>query len=109
MSKHKVAGTADPDEDIFYADEMVIDEGGIDLKVDGASVLSASFDGVDLFQLAYEVLPEDFEMPELEREQWLETLDTLGEPSVSIVTDEDLELLARLALTALARRKGYEK
>lgn len=110
MSKHNAQGT-DPEE-IFYAEEFVIDEGGIDFKVDGASVMSASFDNVDNFQLAYEVLPESytFSNPE-DKDGW----DTLVEEASkhtgvpSDLTDEDLELAARAFLTALARRKGYEK
>jgi len=107
LSNHNGQGTAGPEE-IIYAEEFVIDEGGIDLKMDGASVMSVSFDHVDNFQLAYEVLPESyvFSNPE-DREDW----DSLVEEAAKHtgVTDEDLELTARAFLTALARRNGYEK
>jgi hypothetical protein len=92
----------------MYADLMVIDEGGIDLKVDGETILGASFEGIDPFQIAYEVLPEHYLLPE----------DVTGpefELTVQVLTDdegwsdEDLEHTARMFLTALARRNGYEK
>lgn len=112
MSKHNVEGT--DIEEIQYAETMVIDEGGIDLQIDGTSVLSASFDNVDNYQLAYEVLPESFVFPEpreLNEKEWHETLDAMVQQTgvPSDLTDSDLEITARLFLTALARRKGYEK
>jgi hypothetical protein len=114
LSKHNVV-TPPADEidgGAMYAETIVIDEGGVDLKIDGETIISASFDGVDHFQLAYEVLPESytFSNPE-DREGW----DTLVEEASkhtgvpSDLTDEDIELAARAFLTALARRKGYEK
>lgn len=42
------------------AETMMLDEGGIDLKIDGETHLSASFEGLDPFELAFRVLPEDF-------------------------------------------------
>lgn len=110
MSKHNAQGT--DNEEIMYADEFVIDEGGIDLKVDGECVLGVSFDHVDNFQLAYEVLPEHFTFPDKESgEEWHATLDALVQQSGAStdLSDADLELVARLFLTALARRNGYEK
>lgn len=111
MSTHNGQGTAGPEE-LIYAETFVIDEGGIDLKMDGESVLSVSFDHVDNFQLAYEVLPESFTFADTDERLYWETmveqcaLET-GVPSD--LTDEELELAARAFLTALARRKGYEK
>ena len=104
MSTHKAQGT--DSEEIMYAEEFVIDEGGIDLKVDGECVLGVSFDHVDNFQLAYEVLPESYVIPP-ENPSYLENLEIIT--ADDDVSDVDLELLARLALTALARRNGYEK
>jgi hypothetical protein len=96
----------------MYAETIVIDEGGVDLKIDGETIISASFDGVDHFQLAYEVLPESytFSNPE-DRESWDEmvTQCAVETGTPSDLTDEDIELAARAFLTALARRKGYEK
>lgn len=106
MSKHNAQGS--DTEEIDYADEFVIDEGGIDLKWDGKSVLSVSFDHVDNYQIAYEVLPETYTLsPDADPEQFEEALQILAEREN--VTDLDLEGSARLFLTALARRKGYEK
>jgi len=96
----------------MYAETIVIDEGGVDLKIDGETIISAAFEGLDPFQLAYEVLPQEFGFPDAEtREEWHATLDELvkEEGVPSDLTDVDIELVVRLFLTALARRKGYEK
>lgn len=107
MSKHNAQGT-DNDE-IMYADEFVIDEGGIDLKVDGECVLGVSFDHVDNFQLAYEVLPESFTFESKQAAEDFEKLVELTTANTEGIPDTDLELAARAFLTALARRNGYEK
>lgn len=105
MSIHNAQGT--DVEEIQYADEFVIDEGGIDLKYAGESVLSASFDHVDNFQLAYEVLPEGFLLPpDVNADKFENGIQNIADSPFS---DLDLEANARLFLTALARRKGYEK
>lgn len=105
MGQHNAQGT--DVEEIQYADTFVIDEGGIDLKYAGESVLSASFDNVDNFQLAYEVLPEGFTVPPANG-FWMENVDKLASET-GRYSDIDLELGARAFLTALARRNGYEK
>lgn len=110
MSTHNAQGT--DVEEIQYADTFVIDEGGIDLQYAGESVLSASFDNVDNFQLAYEVLPESFIFPDpQDAKDWEEMVRQCAQQTgtASDLTDVDLELVARAFLTALARRKGYEK
>jgi hypothetical protein len=107
VSKHNAQGT--DVEEIQYADTFVIDEGGIDLQYAGESVLSASFDHVDNFQLAYEVLPEGYTVfPKEESDAWHESLEALT-TMTDRVTDVELELGARLFLTALAERRGYVK
>jgi hypothetical protein len=91
-----------------YAETLIVDEGGIDLKVDGETIISASFEGLNPFQIAYEVLPEAFLF-----ENGQDALDWEELVAVSAnseyMDDEDLELAARAFLTALARRNGYEK
>lgn len=97
------------EEDFAYAEQLVIDEGGIDLKSGGETVISASFDKLDPFQLAYEVLPESFSFPtpqdSLEWEEFVQT----GAHNTENISDEDLELAARGFLTMLAIRGGYTK
>lgn len=41
------------------ADTLVIDEGGIDLMLDGDSVMAASFEGLDIFRVMADMLTED--------------------------------------------------
>lgn len=92
-----------------YAESIVIDEGGIDLKIDGETIIGASFEGLDSYQLAYAVLPETFTLPR----NWGGS--DAFEGAVILATenqelsDLELEASARLFLTTLARRNGYEK
>lgn len=90
-----------------YAESIVIDEGGIDLKIDGETIVGASFEGLDSYQLAYAVLPENFIVPS-RNTFWLENVGKLV-TETDKYSDTDLELGARAFLTALARRKGFEK
>lgn len=91
-----------------YAESIVIDEGGIDLKIDGHTIIGASFEGLDSYRLAYEVLPETFILPpDSPAEQFEEAIEILTNDSR--ISELDLEGSARLFLTALARRNGYAK
>jgi hypothetical protein len=91
-----------------YAESIVIDEGGIDLKIDGETIIGASFEGIDSYQLAYELLPEHYLLPrELTAGEHQSGLE--GLTKAKYISDTDLEYSARLFLTALARRNGYEK
>jgi hypothetical protein len=102
----------DLDSEAPYAESFTIDEGGIDLKIDGDLIISAAFEGIDPFQLAYEVLPESFTFANPEDgDAWATLVEECAKQTgvPSDLTDEDLELTARAFLTALARRKGYEK
>lgn len=115
MSKHTVV--TPPADEIdggsMYAESIVIDEGGVDLKIDGETIISASFDGIDPYRLAYEVLPESFGFPFPQKEtedQWHATLaELVKETGNDDFADVEIELLARLFLTALAERNGYAK
>lgn len=60
MSTYKV----NTDGELAYADSITIDEAGIDLSIDGEIELGASFEGIDPYALALDVLPEDFDLPE---------------------------------------------
>lgn len=89
---------------IASAEAMRLDEGGVDLLIDGETELSASFDGLDLFELAFRVLPEDFELeqsgtwsPDVER-AWVDSLDL-----------EVLEQHIWISLQAYAAKKGLKK
>ena len=98
------------------ADEMIVDEGGIDLKVDGDFICSASFKDVDPFQLMYAIIPEDFELPEfIDKEEWDQAQRTMLE-AIPEATEEEkqraidqAETTARAALDTLAALKGWEK
>lgn len=98
------------------ADTMIVDEGGIDLKVDGDFICSASFKDVDPFQLMYAIIPEDFELPgNLTKAEWDSAIAGIRDevPGASRKELEEViaqaELAARTALQTLALVKGWEK
>jgi hypothetical protein len=54
---------------------MDIDEGGIDLLLDGDQVIAASFEGLDIFEVMRHILPEDRIKPEdVSEEDFLEDI-----------------------------------
>lgn len=86
---------------------MMFDAAGLDLFVAGECVLSASFDALDLSQLQYELLPEDWEVPETYQSKFITHEGRVNSRLVSY-NAEELEYQIRVFLTALARKKGYE-
>jgi hypothetical protein len=100
------------------ADGIIIDEGGIDLLVDGEPRLAASFNDLDTFELMYAVLPEDFELPAyLSKNAWRERLGELQETAEEAkdLSEEDfeqavvsVEVTIRGLLESLAIMNGWE-
>lgn len=88
------------------AEEMLIDEAGIDLFINGEIELGASFESLDSFQLAYAVLPEDFELDMLGAEDLAEQLQAGPEGQES---EDALETMIWVASQELAKRRGYAK
>ena len=84
------------------ADTMILDEAGVELLIDGEMELGASFENLDSFQLAYAVLPTDFE---------LELSDQfnpgLEENMASTWPDDVLEQIIWIHSQELAKRRGY--
>jgi hypothetical protein len=95
---------ADDGEIIVSAEQLRMDEGGIDLLVGGETELSASFTGLDNFELAFRVMPESFELedsPGFEPDWEAHYLKSLK--------DDELEQGIWLALQEYAERKGLKK
>lgn len=44
-----------------YADEFILDAGGIDVKLGGENIAHISFDNLDPFEIAYFAMPDDWE------------------------------------------------
>lgn len=86
------------DSDAPYADTLVLDAGGLDVKYSGETVAHVSFEGLDPFELAYHALPDDFERHE--------DLDGTG---LGLTITEGLENLIANALDALAVARGWER
>lgn len=83
------------------ADHMILDEAGVELLIDGEMELGASFENLDSFQLAYAVLPVDFEFNNEEHANSEQDLAKL------FMTDGDLEDSIWVFSQELAKRKGY--
>ena len=87
----------------FYAESILIDEGGVELFVNGEIELGASFEALDNFEVAYRVLPEDFE-PHDESYMRYE-----GELARDYCSEDDLEASIWVFSQELAKRRGYAK
>lgn len=91
-------------EEYASAETMLIDEGGIELLIDGEIELGGSFENLDNFELAYRVLPEHFEL-----EDTVCFDPTLEKMANSELTEYDLEMAIWIAAQELATRRGYAK
>lgn len=87
------------------AEEMLIDEAGLDLFINGEVELGASFENLDSFQLAYAVLPEDFELADTETGFYVDTERAMAHNS----TEDELEQIIWIHFQELAERRGYAK
>lgn len=105
MSTYKV----NTDGELAYADTITIDEAGIDLSIDGEIELGASFEGIDPYALALDVLPEDFDLPEDVTMEffnqsvggWLNTYYATESEEKKAEGIQSFEMTARLFLTVL--------
>ena len=89
-------------EEYASAEEMLIDEAGIDLLIDGQIELGGSFENLDNFELAYRVLPEYYEH-ESEEHAGMESDLTVA------MNDDDLESSIWIFSQELAKRRGWTK
>ena len=81
------------------AETMMLDEGGVELLIDGEIVTGGSFENLDNFELAYRVLPDDWEA----HEEWD------GENILPISTEDLLENNIYRCLYTLAQLRGWSK
>lgn len=81
------------------AETMLLDEGGVELLIDGEIVTGGSFENLDNFELAYRVLPDDWEP----HEEWD------GENILPVSTEELLENSIYRGLKLLAEYRGWSK
>lgn len=89
-------------EEYGSAEEMLIDEDGIELLIDGNIELGGSFENLDSFQLAYAVLPEHFEHED-------EAHANSESDLLIFMEDHHLETTIWVFSQELAMRRGYAK
>lgn len=82
------------------AETMLIDEGGVELLIDGEIELGGSFENLDNFELAYRVLPEHFE---------LESTLFYEQKVAREASEDELEQIIWIHSQELAKRRGYAK
>lgn len=91
-------------EEYASAEEMLIDEGGIELLIDGEIELGGSFENLDNFELAYRVLPEYFDLEEGPGFDVGVELYT-----AALFSEDELETVIWIHSRELAERRGYAK
>lgn len=89
-------------EEYASAEEMIIDEAGLELLIDGNIELGGSFENLDPFQIAYAVLPEDFEHED-------EAHANSESDLLICMEDHHLETTIWVFSQELATRRGYAK
>lgn len=63
------------DSEAPYADTLVLDGGGMDVKYGGETVAHVSFEDIDPFEIAFHAMPEDWEpTPEWDENDELMTI-----------------------------------
>lgn len=89
-------------EEYASAEEMLIDEGGIELLIDGEIELGGSFENLDNFELAYRILPEYYEHED-------EVHAGMESDLLLTFNDDHLESSIWIFSQELAKRRGYAK
>jgi hypothetical protein len=93
------------DSDAPYADTLVLDAGGMDVKYGGETVAHVSFEDVDPFEIAFHAIPDDWE-PHKEYE-YNATDDTLE--LFDLTTAELLENTVNRTLIELGVARGWQR
>lgn len=84
-----------------YADTLILDGGGMDVRYGGETVAHVSFENIDQFEVAYHAMDPDFEpAPE-----WTED----GEELLPITVEELIENQVHQLLTTLGELRGWER
>ena len=94
----------DPESPAPYAEAMVIDAGGIDLKYGGEFLAHVSFDEVDPFEIAFHALPDDW-APHEETVEY----DDREIAFLPLTPAQLAENAVNRALIALGKARGWER
>lgn len=89
------------DSEAPYADTIILDGGGMDVRYGGETVAHVSFQDVDPFEIAFHAMPEDWEA----HEEWDEDALVL----LPITRAEILENNIYRCLTRLGEERGWER
>ena len=89
------------DSEAPYADTLVLDAGGMDVRYGGETVAHVSFEGLDPFEIAFHAMPVDWER----HEEWDALNDTYNQLSVEQHCENGIYAM----LEELGRIKGWER
>lgn len=84
-----------------YADTLVLDSGGMDVRYGGETVAHVSFEGLDPFEIAFHAVPDDWER----HEEW----DELDNKYIQLSVEQHCENGIYAMLEELGRIKGWER
>jgi hypothetical protein len=87
------------DSEAPYADTLVLDAGGMDVKYAGETVAHVSFDEIDPFEIAFHAMPEDWEP----HEEWSDS------GMFVATTEEVIENHLYKILSQLGQMRGWER
>lgn len=89
------------DADQPYADALVLDAGGMDLRYAGETMAHVSFEGLDPFEIAFHTMPDDWEP----YEEW----DHLNNCYVQLTVEQHCENGIYGMLNELGKLKGWTR
>ena len=89
------------DSEAPYADTLIIDAGGMDVKYGGDTVAHVSFEDLDPFEIAFHAIPGDWE-PHKE-------FDSEKGEFLPVTSVEILENTIFSALLVLGEKRGWER
>ena len=92
------------DSEAPYADTLILDAGGLDVRYGGEAIAHVSFEDIDPFELAFHAMPDDWEP----HPEWIER----GEDMITFIPRTTAELLENSIYTMLNRlgeARGWQR
>lgn len=84
-----------------YADTLVLDAGGMDVRYGGETLAHVSFEGLDPFEIAFHAIPDDWEP----YEEW----DHLTNTYAQLTVEQHCENGVNAMLLELGKLRGWTR